>query len=263
MKRFVFFVDGSNLFGSFKNMGIQVDNYTSFYKFVFEKTIDVWREGTQSSVSVPVQLFRVNWYEVGSIDDWNLADPKVQVYLRDRFDNDKEVKSIFMKLAGTKKPGETQESVLAEAWALCFNGFKDWYEQKRKVLTGMHNFHHGVQTSSDFIDIIECGHWKVDFFRQVLTEKNIDTTLAVHMLTMTQNYDVAVVLSGDADSIPSINYMKGQGKHVGAVEFLSGYPPEKRGRSFSSKLKGAADFVVQIYEMELITKKIARKGGGS
>jgi hypothetical protein len=66
-------------------------------------------------------------------------------------------------------------------------------------------------------------------------------------------------VSGDADSIPSINYLKGRNKHIAAVEFVSGYPPEKRGKNFSSHLKLAADFVVRVYEMELVTKGIARK----
>jgi uncharacterized LabA/DUF88 family protein len=123
----------------------------------------------------------------------------------------------------------------------------------------MRKFHYSVRTKSDFIDIKECGHWKVDFLHRSLTEKGIDTAIAVDMLAMQENYDVALVLSGDADSIPSINYMKRRDKHVAAVEFLKGYPPEKRGGGFSSSLKLAADFVVQVYEMDLVSKGIGRK----
>ena len=53
--------------------------------------------------------------------------------------------------------------------------------------------------------------------------------------------------------------MKRRGKHVGAVEFVRGYPPEQKGKGFSSKIKLAADFVARIYEMELVSKKVARK----
>lgn len=256
MQRFVFFVDGSNLFGSFKGMG---DDYESFYRFIFEKALDVWRTAIIGPIACLAQLFRVYWYELGSIDDWNLADPKAQAHLRERFEQNKAVKRAYMALAGPRKPGAALEEVATEAWAMCFNEFKTWYDQKKAILTGMKSFHYGLQTSSNFIDVIESGHWKVDFLHRVLTEKNIDTTLAVDMIAMELNYDVALIVSGDADSIPSINYMKARGKHIGAVEFLSGYPPEKRGKNFSTKLKGAADFVVQIYEMDLVSKGIARK----
>ena len=82
------------------------------------------------------------------------------------------------------------------------------------------------------------------------------------MIALEGSYDVAVVVSGDADSIPSIDLMKRRGKHVGAVEFVRGYPPERKGEGFSSKIKLSADFVARVYEMELVSKKVARKISG-
>jgi uncharacterized LabA/DUF88 family protein len=80
------------------------------------------------------------------------------------------------------------------------------------------------------------------------------------MLALEINYDVAVVMSGDADSIPSMNYVKTRDKVVAVVEFHKGYPPEKKGRGYSAHLDLAADFVVHIYEMELVSKGVATKG---
>ena len=79
------------------------------------------------------------------------------------------------------------------------------------------------------------------------------------MVALQDNYDVAVVMSGDADNIPSIRHMKGRGKHIAAVEFVNGSPPESKGRSFSSRLKEHADFVIQIYETELLRLKIGNR----
>jgi hypothetical protein len=45
------------------------------------------------------------------------------------------------------------------------------------------------------------------------------------------------LLSGDADNIPSLDYVKGKGRHVGVIEFLGGSSPEKRGVESSSRLK--------------------------
>ena len=87
----------------------------------------------------------------------------------------------------------------------------------------------------------------------------MDTSFAVDMATMLPAYDVALLISGDADGIPSVKHVKNSGKHVGAVEFLKGYPPEDRARNLSAKLKIAADFVSPIYEMNLVRDGLAQK----
>ena len=90
-------------------------------------------------------------------------------------------------------------------------------------------------------------------------EKGLDTRLAVDMVTQIQHYDVAVLVSGDADAIPSLNHIKREGKQVCVIEFIKGYPPEFRGRQSSSRLKVAADFVAQIYEMDLVRQNLVKK----
>ena len=92
-----------------------------------------------------------------------------------------------------------------------------------------------------------------------MEEKGLDTSLAVDMVALQENYDVAVVVSGDADSIPSIRHLKSRNKHIADVEFISGSPPETKGRTFSSRLKEHADFVIRIYETELVRLKLARR----
>ncbi|MHB1016705.1 MAG: NYN domain-containing protein [Coriobacteriia bacterium] len=259
MHRFAIFVDGSNQFGSFKSMSIMVDDYEAFYDYIFRAAVEAWRARIDGPTEPHAQLSRVYWYEVGSMDSWDLADPKAQTHLRQRFEADKETKVSYMAQAGPQHPGESQEKIADEAWALCFKEFKAWYEAKNSILEGMRRFHHGVRNSTDFIDVIECGHWKVDFIHRTLSEKGLDTHLAVDMATMVDTYDVALVISGDADCIPSMDYVKERGKHIAAVEFLAGYPPAARGKGFSSRLKLSADFVVQVYEMDLVSKGIARK----
>ncbi len=261
MHRFAIFVDGSNLFGSLKNMNVQVDDYENFFHHIFEVAVAAWNETIEGGAP-PAQLFRVYWYVVGSIDEWDLTDPKAQMHLRDRFDSNREIRRNYMALVGPEMPGARQEEVAKEAWAKCFDEFKEWYERKQSILDGMKRFYHGVRSSTDFIDIFECGHWKVDFITKSVAEKGLDTSIAVDMLALQANYDVAILVSGDADSIPSINYVKNHNKHIAAVEFLPGYPPATRGKGFSSRLKLAADFVIRVYEMNLVSNGIARKDSG-
>jgi uncharacterized LabA/DUF88 family protein len=139
-----------------------------------------------------------------------------------------------------------------------FVDFQDWYLRKKEILEGMSRFHYAVESSTDFIEIRRVGHWKVDFLHKSLEEKRLDTSFAVDMVSMLPSYDVAVLVSGDADGIPSVAHVKNSGRHVGAIEFLKGYPPEARAKNLSARLKIAADFVTPIYEMDLVRSGVAR-----
>jgi hypothetical protein len=168
--RFALFVDGSNLFGIMKELQIRVDDYGKLYRFVFQRAYDAWKDTLQGQPP-SAQLRRVYWYVVGQMDDWNLTDPKAQLNLKERFESDREVKRAYMAIAGERLKGKPQASVPDEAWAICFREFEDWYKRKREILAGMQRFHHAVQANEDFIDIRQCGRWKVDFLHRSLEEK--------------------------------------------------------------------------------------------
>ena len=60
-------------------------------------------------------------------------------------------------------------------------------------------FYHGVQAATDFVEIRQEGHWKVDLLHHTLNEKGLDTSLAVDMVALQDTYDIALLISGDAD----------------------------------------------------------------
>ena len=146
---------------------------------------------------------------------------------------------------------------MEEAWAICFGETRDWYENKRRALERKKRFYHGVQAATDFVEIRQEGHWKVDLLHHTLNEKGLDTSLAVDMVALQDTYDIAILISGDADGIPGINYVKGRSKHVGVAEFRRGAPADFPTKGASSRLKIAADFVVQVYESDLIRRNLA------
>ncbi len=259
MKRFALFVDGSNLFGALKALNVEVQDYEKLYGYIFEQARSVWRQVARTGDGATAELRRVYWYVVGSIDEWDLSLPQSQTALRNAFAKDKEIRDYWLSVAGKATPGLTAVTLDDKAWALCANDFGDWYQKKRTILDGMRRFYQGVRISTDLIDIIEGGHWKVNFLHKWVEEKGLDTTLAVDMVALQENYDLALVLSGDADSIPSIRHVKSRNKHVAAVEFVSGSPPEAKGRTFSSRLREHADFVVRVYETELIRLLLATR----
>lgn len=67
MSRFAIFVDGSNLFGTLKHLGIEVNDCSSFYSYVFEKALERWRNTFFNGAAPTAQLRRVYWYVVGAI----------------------------------------------------------------------------------------------------------------------------------------------------------------------------------------------------
>lgn len=259
MARFAIFVDGSNLFGALKSMNLEVDDYEALYGYVFKEARVAWASATNETDRVPCRLQRIYWYAVGTIDEWDLSLAQSQTALRNAFSRDREVRDSWLAITGKANPGVTGQALEDKAWASCFADFRQWYEGKRRILEGMRKFHQGVRISTDLIDVHERGHWKVNFLHKWVEEKGLDTALAVDMVALQENYDVAVVMSGDADSIPSIRHMKSRGKHISAVEFVNGSPPETKGRTFSSRLKEHADFVIRIYETELLRLKIGRR----
>jgi uncharacterized LabA/DUF88 family protein len=258
MLRFVTFVDGSNLDGVLKHLNLRVDDYGSFYRHVFEQSVHYWgRTFAEGSPWPAAQHARIYWYVVGKMDEWDLTDPKAESRLRSRFELNPRLKDSYTEEVGRRMPELPHERNVDEAWNLCFNESREWYEGKRRALDRKKRFYHGVQAATDFVEIRQEGHWKVDLLNHTLVEKGLDTSLAVDMVALSGTYDVALLISGDADGIPGIHYVKNQSKHVGVIEFRRGAPNDFPSKGSSSRLKIAADFVVQIYESDLTRRNLA------
>ena len=259
MQRFITFVDGSNLDGVLKHLNLRVDDYGAFYRHIFDQSVHHWgRTFADGAPWAAAQHSRIYWYVVGKMDEWDLNDPKAEHRLRGRFEMNPRLRDGYVDDAARRNPSLSQEKLLEEAWHICFAETRDWYENKRRALEKKKRFYHGVQAATDFVEIRQEGHWKVDLLQRVLNEKGLDTSLAVDMVALRDTFDVALLISGDADGIPGINYVKGHSKHVGVVEFRRGSSAEfPSNKGASSRLKIAADFVVQIYEADLIRRDLA------
>ena len=66
-----------------------------------------------------------------------------------------------------------------------------------------------------------------------------DVGMSVDGIKMLATLDVIVIISGDGDFAPLVEYLKNQGRQVEAIAF---------GRSASSELKNAADDFVDLDE---------------
>ncbi len=259
MNRFMTFVNGSNLFTSFKHLDVFVDDYEALYRYIFTRTVDRWRS-TISPINHPTPAInsRVYWHVVDIIEEWDLRNPRTRQHLQERFMDDRELRAQWMAEAARNTALENVEQVAFTMW---YDDLTRWYERKLSILGGMSRFYHAVESASDFIEICRCGRWKVDLLHRSVSEKGLDVCFSVDMIGMQDNFDTAIIVAGDCEGIPSIEYIKSRGKQVAVIEILKGAPPaEGRPRSYANNLKLSADFVVPIYESELIRLGIADKG---
>ena len=163
MLRFVTFVDGSNLDGVLKHLNLRVDDYGSFYRHVFEQSVHYWgRTFAEGSPWPTAQHSRIYWYVVGKMDEWDLNDPKAEARLRSRFELNPRLRDSYLEDVARRLPDLPADRRIEEAWNLCFAETREWYEGKRRALERKKRFYHGVQAATDFVEIRQEGHWKVD-----------------------------------------------------------------------------------------------------
>jgi uncharacterized LabA/DUF88 family protein len=79
------------------------------------------------------------------------------------------------------------------------------------------------------------------------------------MLALNDSFVVAVIISGDADMIPSVSHLKRMCKQVMAVAFIRGPAHDDRDRSLSSRMLLAADFVPRIADIDLLRERFASR----
>ncbi|MFO0959522.1 MAG: hypothetical protein U0800_19160 [Isosphaeraceae bacterium] len=172
MVRFVTFVDGSNLDGVLKHLNLRVDDYGSFYRHVFDQSVQDWgRTFADGSPWPSAQHSRIYWYVVGKMDEWDLNDPKAESRLRSRFEMNPRLRESYGDEIARRRPELSPERRSEESWQLCFAETRDWYDGKRKALERKKRFYHGVQAATDFVEIRQEGHWKVDLLHHTMSRR--------------------------------------------------------------------------------------------
>ncbi len=259
MGRFSLFVDFSNLFGALKGLDLRVTDYEAFFRHIFEQAAEQWRDMFYEPRSARAQLHRVYWYAVGHIDAWDFDTERAKTHLYRTFERDEETRRLYLAEARERHPDAGLPEQTVEAFSTYKHERKAWYEDKVSTLDGMRRFYRTIRQSTQFIDIKDNGQWKVNIHSKSVEEKGVDTSLAVDMVALVDTYDVAILISGDADMIPSVEYVKSRGKSVAVTEILRG-ARERWGSGFSTRLRQTADFTIQVFESELARTRFARKG---
>ena len=208
--RTVIFVDGRNFkynLQAFRFQGEGDSNPDRYYS-LDEKHFD-WREfflgvvnKFTESTGTPHRLVRAYWYNAETIRPYEVTDRLVDSVLQ-RF--------------GTVYPSLTPGMIRFLA--------KTWYDQERRYFEQTkETVFEGIQRRIDFLEFKYVGEYVVkpfdphrlsrnedgSFFYQGTREgeKGVDVGIAIDMIAKLQAYDVAVLVSGDADFLPAVRHLK-------------------------------------------------------
>ena len=78
----------------------------------------------------------------------------------------------------------------------------------------------GIAARNEAIEFRRAGAIRYDLFKGNLgSEKAVDVKLAADMIVLKDNYDIALIISGDQDYVPAVQVVKDFGKHVYNVAF--------------------------------------------
>ena len=257
------FVDGANFRSNLRNFsfasGFPIDRRTyqleerhfdwkGFYRGVLEKFNEAtgWEH----------QLIRVHWYSSAIISPWPSSEHHRQDLAQRVVDRHPEI------------VGLTPQTVIDLAWK--------WYRRERNYFERLREqVFENIQRQTDFLEFRYVGQYQVHPLRAhrieqredgeisylgvQVGEKGVDTGIAVDMIAKMSNYDAAILVSGDADFLPVVGYLKDNLKYVYQFSIARGVPPTIQ--YLSPYLRGKVDCFASYDEVELLTRHLNRKSG--
>ena len=90
-------------------------------------------------------------------------------------------------------------------------------------------------------------------------EKGVDIGITIDMISKMDHYDAAVLISGDTDFIPLIQFLKDSLKSVYSLSLSRGEKGQVQ--LFSPQIKNAVDYFLIISEHEMLGKYLDKKSG--
>jgi uncharacterized LabA/DUF88 family protein len=254
--RTVIFIDGENFRNNLRHF-IFVSNPT-LGEYRLEEKHFFWRKFFQgvlqefdNTTGWQHQLVRVYWYYSATISPWAESPRLAQKVVDDN--------------VGRISLTANQVTQLA----------KDWYDKERRYFEKLreHTFEE-IQRDTGFLEFKYVGQYIVHPYRvfridtdsrgnvtnylgQQQGEKGVDIGIAVDMISKMDNYDAAILISGDADYIPAVKYLKDHLKYIYQFSIARGVPPKIE--YLSAYLKGSADCFAYYDEIRLLSNYLDRK----
>ncbi len=168
------------------------------------------------------QRIRTYWYVIKMLDffPYNLPNPKTVTAHPKEFE---QLKTILSKY----EPYQEELNVLEEPaktsrMVAMLEGLCERHSEMEKRFNGWTTIQDGISSKHKGIEFRRAGAMTCNLFENKLgTEKAVDVKLASDMITLKDIYDVAIIVSGDQDYVPSVEVVKDAGKQVVNVAFLT------------------------------------------
>jgi uncharacterized LabA/DUF88 family protein len=209
-ERACIFVDGENLRHSI------VELFPQFKRDDYLPKTAKWEDFFNSLVAIARADIRLRtyWYVVDEIDFWPYQiarleredPPTLETILRkDRY--------WVSKLDGVAGPKISLHDAVVT--------LQQREHSMKRRFDGWKQLQNGIAESHDAVEFRRAGAIRYNLFHQSFgQEKGVDVKLATDMLVLNDNYDVGIVVSGDADYVPVVQAVKDWGKHIINVSFL-------------------------------------------
>ena len=194
------------------------------------------------------ELVRVYWYYAQNISSWSSNTYRANQIV-DRY--------------AEQFPELTTDMIIRKA--------RDWYDQEsRRFRQLRHSVFDEIQRNSNMLEFRYVGNYVLAPFTPhrvyynnegdlqyqgtQIGEKGVEIGMAIDVVSKMNKFDTAVIVAGDNDFNPAIQYLKDNLKHV--YHFSVGRGVGKNARYFSSSMRNIVDCYQGFDELELLENYI-------
>lgn len=236
MKKVVVLIDGQNLYYTLKSMDLQERQIK--WDILLHHLID-----EQSD-----ELIRTYWFRAAKLLD--------HYYTTENIKRDYVWKKYRTHAENFKQQNydAIPEAVKNDVNQHCEIVGK-WLKDAREKFNQLEYVYDKLSAEYEDIEIVKKGVVKINPYQQTYTgEKGVDIALAVKMIALSvgQQCDKIILVSGDYDYAEAINFVKNNMTKVHIVKLHKGIPP--RSRNMSRDLSYLADKIIDLYEEDIRTQ---------
>lgn len=217
MNRICIFVDGENFRHTIDNLYKEfIRKHRPEWKYLYlpEKAdwagfFDWLTEENLPNVAAPKRL-RAYWYVTDAVDfsPYRIPNPHTKSRKFERM------------LKGNRSYREDRKEWDEYSSAELYQELTKRYAKFNKRFDGWKFLQDSISEKHRAIEFRRAGAIRYDLFRKEIgSEKAVDVKLATDMILLKDNYDVAIIVSGDQDFVPAVEAVKDAGKTVANVAF--------------------------------------------
>lgn len=255
----VVFIDGQNFKNDlqkfrFKAQGHNLPEYRLDEKhFLWENFFQCAIEALSLRTKTSHRLVRVYWYNTQTTTPYHRHDRAIRKILENYRDQFPELTAPLLDMLAQR-----------------------WHRHQRELLArAKEEVFDEIQKRSSFLEFKYVGQLVLRPYRvremqrdkeggilyqgTVEGEKGVDIGITIDMIAKMPHYDAAVIVSGDTDFIPLIQYLKDQLKLVYSLSLSR--TENGQVQIFSPQIKSAVDYFHAIPEKELLGTFLDRRSG--